>query len=714
METIDSIQTVTIEDIPYLLRRRWKLVLACTVAGAIFGGYKSVGVPVLFKSQLLLRIEEMERMQSSNAEITRMTEDFRLSNPTEGELEVVKSRSILSEVVRRNGLGLSWSPQISLKNRILRKPKPTLKVGYFHAPDSLLGRHMLLKVLEPGRTYALLDESGALILRGAFRSRTDSTSSSSGIRMLVKDAANSPAGQIFDLYNDERGAISRLGSNLDVEQVGRQTGLLRMTLLDNDGAAAADNLNAVADVYIEQSVRRRSAEAEERFANLNRQLPSLKDSMETAAERLKNYKLRVGSLNTDRETDQILSNQSDLTRQILALETRRKEALQKYTMNHFVVRSLDSTLGLLRSQMGRVSAQIHILPVHQRELAKLEQAVTATSERYSTVLKEANQLQLVQDQTVANVKVIDPAIFGEMVSRRGKGVMLAIGGFIGFLLGAALTLALRYLLPGVVSAKIVETLMDVPILSLIPHVREQAELNRRALKGEKSVHLLAVQHPFSIAVESMRNLNLTVRSALSQSRSKLILFASPSPLSGKSTVAGNYAAIYAQTGARVLLMDADMRKGMQHSQFGQKLSPGLSELLSGRADLESCIYETLIPGVHLLPAGSLTNRSTALIQSPALDPILERLSASFDAIVVDTPPILPLTDAQELAIRAAGTFLVLRHGKHFPPELIALRKRMELCGAKVLGVIFNDIPRSAPIDGLALHKQVYEYRASQR
>lgn len=711
MDTIESLQSLTLQDIPYLVRKNWRIIAVCALAGALLGGLKSLGVQTTYKATMLMRIEERDRMQANSAEITRLAEDLKLVNPIEGEIEIVRSRQVLGDAVRENGLGLNYTASRPLKDRLLRRPRPSIKTAYFHAPDSFQGLPLRLLVIDPRTSYALLNDNNDTLVSGRFGEPVDSLSNPHRLSMLVNRVGSSQAGQVFELdYNDQE-AVAGLAANLTVEQIGKLTGLLRLSLLDNDPEAAANKLNAIGSAYIRQSIRRRSDEAQIRYNDLNSQLPILRDSLTASEERLKRYRLQVGSVNTDRESEQVLAQQNDLNRQVLDLERRRKELQERFTADHASVRSLDDNIEMIRGRLARISGKIHVMPAQQQEIERLDRDLTSKNDQYNMLLREVGQLQIVRDQKVANVKIIDSATYGEPMAKRGKGVMLAIGTFMGLCLGLGIAIARRLMDTGVDSAQLMEMIVQRPILCYLPHSIEEVRLSKPNNESRRT-RLLAAEFPNSLTLESLRGLILPVRHALSQGTGKLVVFAGPAPKSGKSTVAANFAAILAQAGQKVLLIDADMRRGGLQTMLGCRSNAGLSEVLSNYAELDASVMDTPLPNLRLLPSGAHTNRSTSLLQSDAFDVLLARISEQYDAIIADVPPVLALADAQIVATRAAVTVLVLKHGAHSVAEISALRKRMEISDSHIVGAVLNDIPTSAPVEGVALSRQIYGYTAN--
>lgn len=711
MDTFDSLQSLTIKDLPHILRRYKVVVAACTLLGSGLGALKAAQSRISYQSNLLMRIEERDRMQTSDAEITRLTEDFRLANPTEGEIEIVKSRSILAQVVKENGLGLTASPKLGLVRRLLHRNAPRLVASYFYAPDTLTGYPLVLQVDSSLTGFRIWTSDGRGVLRGRFGQTIDSTSNWARIHLLLSRQANCKPGQRFELTNDIYSALNGLSDGLTVEQIGKQTGLLNMRLVESDPQLAALELNAVAETYIKQIIQRRSDEAAIRQASLERQIPSMLDSLTRSEEQLQAYKRQVGMVNADRTVDQVMGMQDNIDRQILDLMRRRKETLEHFTAGHPSIRIIDSTIAMLQAQRSAFASKIHDLPAVEQEITRLDRIVQANSERYRTILREANQLRLLRDQQVANVQIVDRALPGKPLVKRGKGALLAIGLFAGLCVGTGIAIGLRVLDPGVGSASLIEQILQTPVVGLIPHSKEQRALGLKAQYGEPGIHLLAAQHPTDLAMEALRTATIPLRRACLQAGGNSIAVTGPSPNSTKSMVAANLAALLAQPGNPVVLVDADLRLGRLHQVFGLEAGAGLTGVLQGSIPVEEAILATAIPGLFLLPNGICTDRSTELLQAGALEKVLAKLSASHSLVVIDTPPVLAVADSLLVAARSTIALAVLKHGVHPVQEIGAFRKLLESAGAKLAGAVLNDIPFDAPLDGLSLSKLRYSYRS---
>ena len=192
-------------------------------------------------------------------------------------------------------------------------------------------------------------------------------------------------------------------------------------------------------------------------------------------------------------------------------------------------------------------------------------------------------------------------------------------------------------------------------------------------------------------VEAYKTIRTNLLFALGTTDNKVVVISSAEPNAGKSTVSCNLAITMAQTGAHVLLIDADMRKPSQHKTFRVKKSNGLSRLISGQIELEDCLCREVARGLDLIPSGSLPPNPSELLSSEAMRELLERLSLQYDYIFIDTPPIGVVADSLVLSEITAGTVLVTRQGQTTYEELQSAMESIKNVNGNLLGVVISDM-----------------------
>jgi tyrosine-protein kinase Etk/Wzc len=202
--------------------------------------------------------------------------------------------------------------------------------------------------------------------------------------------------------------------------------------------------------------------------------------------------------------------------------------------------------------------------------------------------------------------------------------------------------------------------------------------------------LLALSHAEDPGIESLRSLRTALQFALLDARNNVVLFTGPTPSIGKSFVSSNFAAVLGAGGKRVLLLDADLRKGYLNQYFGLSRGPGLSELIAGSKTFDEVVLRNVAPGVDMVPTGALPPNPGELLLSHSTADLIETLSAQYDLVIIDTPPVLAVSDTQVLAPVAGTVFLIAKANVTAIGEIHESVKRLQQSGVTVKGVVFND------------------------
>ncbi len=204
--------------------------------------------------------------------------------------------------------------------------------------------------------------------------------------------------------------------------------------------------------------------------------------------------------------------------------------------------------------------------------------------------------------------------------------------------------------------------------------------------------LLVKTHPFDTSVEGLRGLRATLQFGLVDAPNRVVAFTSPAPSDGKSFLCANLAALLAETGKRVLLIDADLRRGRLAQYLGRSPNGGLTELLTGQVDLEVAARATGVEGLHFIAAGAYPPNPSEILTSTRFAEILARFEQQFDLVIVDTPPLLAVADAAIVANIAGSTVLVMRAGAHTERNINESLKKLRRARARLIGGVMNAVP----------------------
>ena len=239
------------------------------------------------------------------------------------------------------------------------------------------------------------------------------------------------------------------------------------------------------------------------------------------------------------------------------------------------------------------------------------------------------------------------------------------------------------------SAPIIES---DPTASKMKSVEKETLESDTAMPGARPIveEKATGRSAFQVA-EAFKMIRTNLLFSLATTEKRVVVFSSAEPGAGKSTLSANLAITMAQTGARVVLLDADMRKPTQHRNFRVSRTVGLSKILGGLSTVKECIVKDVKPNVDLIPAGPTPPNPSELLGSARMQKLLEELQKKYDYVFVDMPPLCVVTDALVVAPHAAGVVLVVRHSQTLYEEFGEALEKVEASGANLLGVVMTDM-----------------------
>ncbi|MBU3845596.1 MAG: polysaccharide biosynthesis tyrosine autokinase, partial [Candidatus Acinetobacter avistercoris] len=253
--------------------------------------------------------------------------------------------------------------------------------------------------------------------------------------------------------------------------------------------------------------------------------------------------------------------------------------------------------------------------------------------------------------------------------------------------------------------------LDLPVYATVPRSPKQ-ESRLQSLKKKKNIPILALKNSDDIAIESLRSMRTAIQFALSAARNNIIMISGPAPEVGKSFISTNLATILAQSDKRVLIIDADLRRGYLHKYFNLEVTPGLTEYLNSQNTLNDIIRETEVPGLHVMSRGKSPTNPSEMLGSDKFKSLLEELSTQYDHVIIDTPPVLAVTDGIIISQFTGVNLVIARYAKTQMKELELTVNRFEQAGVKVNGFILNDIQRGS--GGYSYgYNYAYAYKASK-
>ena len=687
-----------------LIGARWVIAAFAAAALALGVLYTQVATPI-FQVNGLVQVED-NKSGGLGAVTAELGDLFEGKTQAVTEIELIRSRMVLGKTVDDLNLDLFVQPKtFPLIGRLWADDTAKLDVGRFELSDAGEGEQFLVELLGNGE-YALIDPEGELVSLGKVNETLTATWLGEPLGLFVR-AATGQSGQRFVLTRMNRGeAINRLSANLGLSEKGRQSGIIQLTFKHPNRQLAVQVLNQVANNYVRQNVERKSAEAETTLEFIETQLPEVKKALEA---RFNDYRRRTGSVDVTKEGELILQQTVQADTSLLTLQQERKSLLTRFTAEHPSVKALDTQIASIRAEQNRFSGDISRLPATQQELLRLTRDLQVNQELYTTLLNNAQQLKVVRGGTVGNVRVVDTAQLPLKPVAPKKPMILMLSLLLGLMAGVGFAFVRQMLKSGVKDANQIESKLGLSVLATIPASDAQEKLFKQISKKGGRMSVLAHAAPDDLSIESLRSLRTSLHFALLDASNNILMIAGPSPQLGKSFVSVNLAAVMAAAGQRVLLVDGDMRRGYLNEYFGMPRDGGLSELIAGQREAEQVIQASGINGFDYVTTGELPPNPSELLLHPRFEAFLKDVSQRYDYVLVDSPPIMAVTDAAIIGRLAGATLLLARFATTPLRELEHSAKRLQQAGVAVKGVLLNRVEVSAGYSYGYQYAYAYKY-----
>ncbi|AYZ63909.1 polysaccharide biosynthesis tyrosine autokinase [Burkholderia multivorans] len=703
----------------------WTLLGIAVTVVALAGLYCFIAKPV-YQADVHVRVEGND----NTSQALTQTQTGAVINsgpqqaPTDAEIEIIKSRGVVAPVVEQFKLNFSVMPKTipvlgSLAARFATPGEPAnawlgLKsyawggevadIDTVNVVPALEGKKLTLTA-GPNGTYTLADANGGRILAG----RVGEAEQGGGVTLMVSKLAARPGTQFTVVRYNDLDAIAGFQAGIQVTEQGKQTGVVQISLEGKDPEQTASIANALAQSYLNQHVIAKQTEATKMLDFLKSEEPRLKSDLERAEAALTQYQRTSGSINAGDEAKVYLEGSVQYEQQIAAQRLQLASLAQRFTDSHPLVIAAKQQLGQLQAEKDKFANRFRSLPATEVKAVQLQRDAKVAEDIYVLLLNRVQELSVQKAGTGGNIHLIDSALRPGDPVKPKKVLILSAAVFLGLILGTGIVFLRRNMFQGIEDPDRVERMFNLPLYGLVPESAEQVRLDAQAEKsGSRARAVLASLRPKDPSVESLRSLRTAMQFALMDAKNRVIVLTGPTPGIGKSFLAVNLAVLLAHSGKRVLLVDADMRRGLLDRYFGLTPQPGLSELLSDQSPLEDAIRETPVPGLSFIGAGTRPPNPSELLMSARLPQYLEGLGKRYDVVLVDSPPVLAVTDATIFGRMAGSTFLVLRSGMHTEGEIGDAIKRLRTAGVDLQGGIFNGVPPKARGYGRG-YAAVHEY-----
>jgi len=697
-----------------LLDRKYFIILF-TAVFAIIGVAVAILSTPIYKATALIQVEESS---ASVPGLDDMAGMFESSSEAVTEIELLKSRSVIGEAVDTLKLNIIAEPKlfpviggkiyrgfVAEQSNELASPLlgassyawggESINVFRFDVPKALEGKEFEL-VTEKNNRYKLINPDGETVLTG-----TVGQDEQSGFYNLTIRSLNARPGTTFTLVKNNRyRTVVELQQEISASEKGKDSGIITLAYEHKNSTHAEKVLNKVSQIYVRRNVERNSAEAKKSLDFLEVQLPEVKKQLEQSEQRFNDYQKQRKSINITLETQGVLEQIVELDTTLQELELKRLELSRKFKREHPAYQGIVKQIQAVQEEKQQLTSKVSNLPETQQELLRLTRDVEVGNEIYMLLLGKTQELDIVRAGTVGNVRVVDVAAVDTTEPVKPKKALIAVvATLLGGFLAVAIVLIQKAMHRGVEDPNEIEAL-GLPVYASVPYSDYQNKLSgfaERARKNKvnKPKSILALDNPADLSIEALRSLRTSLHFAMMEAKNNIIAISGPSPSVGKSFISVNLATVLAQSGKKVLIVDADMRKGYLQTQFGLKWDNGLSDYLSGRLNLAQVTKPTKVEGLSVVTRGQIPPNPSELLMHSNFSQFIEEVSAEYDLIIIDTPPILAVTDPAIVSAHSGTTLLVARFGQNHVREIELTRNRFEQNGIDVKGVVFNGVVKKA-------------------
>lgn len=699
-----------------LLDHKW-WIAGITMLFAILGVIYALLATPMYQGDALVQVEQRSSLNPLAGLGDMLGQET--DSMTSAEVQILQSRMVLGQVVERMELDTQVAPRTLpfiggfIQRRGIERPgfmhgkasvwgNEAINVGRFEVDDVYRNMPFTLKVEDDAASEYSLWLEGERLGTGQVGQLSSFLNNSVQVRVAELTAA--PGAEFTLTKLVWANAINRLKDNLSVSEVGggrnSSTGMLRLTLTGQNRQDIQESLNAVTETFLTQNVERQSAQAEQSLEFLAEQSPELREQLTAAENRLNEYRVAADSVDLNSESQAAINRYIALEQSLNELEFQEAELAQRFTPSHPSYQALLRQKRNIQNDLADLNERVSQLPETQQEVVRLTRDVEVTQAIYVNVLNKTQELQMTRAGTVGNVRIIDDALVGMNAIAPKKPLIVVLATLLGGMLSVGGVLVMGLLRRGIENPDQIEQ-TGLPVYATVPLSDAQQKLVRKVKnKGDKRSHevataILAERDPADLSVEALRGLRTSLHFAMMEAKNRCLMITGSSPGIGKSFIAVNLAAVCAQAGQKVLVIDADMRKGHLHHAFGGQSANGLSEVLSGRSTWQAQVRSSQVEGLSYITRGIAPPNPSELLMGERFAQMLTAVEQQYDLIIVDTPPVLAVTDPAIVGSQCGTTLLLVRFELNTVKEIQLATRRLESAGVVVKGAILNAMQRKA-------------------
>jgi tyrosine-protein kinase Etk/Wzc len=734
--------------------------------GALVLAFVCIGVVLALSRTPIYMADALVQLETKNSGIT-LSEDIAnlMSNESEAitEIEIIRSRMVIGRAIEATGYDIVSTPRAlpvvgGLLSRLgIGRPgwswlsaygwsNESMAVSSLNVTPDLLGQEFVVKAGQEAGTYSVVLADG----RSVSGAVGQAVSTPEGDLKLEIASLSAPAGVEFVVKKIAMlDAISSVRRSLKVSEKGRNSNLLHVSMQHSDKRIARKVVDEIVGSYVAQNIGRSSEEAENSLEFLRTQMPKVQQDLATAEAELNDYRLQHESINLDLESAAVLERIVALDTQISQLSLEETELSRLYTRDHPRYTALLNKRSKLLAEKNELASTVQSFPETQQEILRRTRNVEVNQQIYVQLLNKKQELNVLKASTVGSVRVIDEAMSHSQAVSPNKKMIVLLCAMLGLMLGCGIVLMRFFLLRNVDTPEDIAKI-GLPVYATVPFSVSQE-------KQSPENYILSRDNPAELTVEALRSLRTSLHFGMLENGKGIVSVTGPSPALGKSFVSANLAYLAAESGSRVLLIDADMRRGTVGQIFDiEKASAGLSEFLAGAATLEEVVHpialttaqsmseqaatagtavttrepelEAVLEGIKLMDSPTQTGDApgqsgglmvmsrgkappnpSELLMQDKLPEFLKQMTDQYDLVVLDTPPVLAVTDAMIIGRYSDMNLMVVRHNQTAIHEVEEVAKTFKINKVDLSGVILNGYNHKESKYGQYSYSYGYQY-----
>ncbi|MGI3465206.1 polysaccharide biosynthesis tyrosine autokinase [Providencia stuartii] len=653
----------------------------------IGAAYSFLATPI-YQANATLQYDKMSQVSL----LDQMSDVMPFANSNsqvDSEIEVIKSRMVLGKTVADLNLDTQVAPAGFFDR--LWGDKASVAISLYSLPEHLIGEPAILTYLGENRYTLHIDNQTVEGKVGELLKQDE-------ISLLVS-SINAEVGQEFTLSKNARySTIENLRKTLAIAEVGKGTGIISLEIKGADKAENVQILNSIIQNYVDQNTERKKEVTNNTLLFLDEYLPKVKTKLDNYENQLNAFRKKNESIDLSLEAKSALDSALQVEEKLNELTFKEVEIQQLYTRNHPAYQSLlDKRQKLLREK-EKISKNIQKLPNTQQQIVRLTRDVESEQAIYNQLVAKQQELSVLNSGITADVRIIDSAESQPNAVAPKKSLILVLATILGFIVGCAYVIAREFFNNKIKGTEDIDAL-GVNVYATIPFSNYEKKL---IAAGNKRP--LALENPADTAVEAIRSLRTSVYFSVMNQGNNLVMISSASPGVGKSFVTSNMAVVLANAGKKVLLIDTDLRKGRIHKAFGLSNKTGLSEYLAQQDITQPVIHRGVIENLDVICRGKNVTHSSELLMGERFKHLLDTVKGQYDIVVIDTAPILAITDSAIIGKYVGTSLLIAYYGVNTVKDVELSLKRFKQNDIEITGVILNGI--DAKSDD---YNYVYEY-----